>query len=197
MAMTGLYWSFDWYRTGYKYILGIENQQQKRLKERKGLKEKGLNKGKGLKEKGLKKGLSKGKGGNIEIKTDLKMSDFVKKANDIFPYKGDLSVFIRNRKGKKSVSIRKVLNSSVLTNVINRASLDGKTGQIKNVTKFEESGFRQKIYILTYQLHTGSFFGFTSKIIYSIASIFGMILPITGIMMWVRKNKRKRKAKYL
>lgn len=41
-----------------------------------------------------------------------------------------------------------------------------------------------------YTLHTGSWGGFPSKIIYFLAALTGAVLPLTGYYLWWNKNKR-------
>jgi uncharacterized iron-regulated membrane protein len=62
---------------------------------------------------------------------------------------------------------------------------DGKTGQL----------LRTKLY--NYDLHTGAFFGLPGKIIWSIASLIGASLPITGFLIWWKKGKKKSKKQKL
>ncbi|WP_278022761.1 PepSY domain-containing protein [Flavobacterium ginsengisoli] len=44
-------------------------------------------------------------------------------------------------------------------------------------------------------MHTGVFFGLTGKIIWSLVSLIGASLPITGFIIWWRKGKKKSKKK--
>lgn len=43
-----------------------------------------------------------------------------------------------------------------------------------------------------YTLHTGSWGGLPSKIIYFLAALTGAVLPLTGYYLWWNKNKKKR-----
>lgn len=46
---------------------------------------------------------------------------------------------------------------------------------------------------MIYGLHTGNIGGMITKIIWFLAALFGMTLPVTGYWMWFRKCKKKRK----
>lgn len=58
--------------------------------------------------------------------------------------------------------------------------------------KFEDRNLGQQVRRSFYPIHTGSIFGWTSKIIAFLACIVGVTLPITGTIMWVSKWKKKK-----
>lgn len=58
--------------------------------------------------------------------------------------------------------------------------------------KFEDRNLGQKVRRAFYPIHTGSVFGWVSKIIWFLACLAGVTFPITGTIMWVGKWKEKK-----
>ena len=51
-----------------------------------------------------------------------------------------------------------------------------------------------KLRSLYYDIHTGSILGFWGKIIVFFTAIIGASLPITGVLFWIKKNKKASKT---
>lgn len=63
-------------------------------------------------------------------------------------------------------------------------------------SKLYEDNTRADWYEATnYDLHTGRLFGYFGKILWSIASLIGASLPITGFIIWYRKIQRPKNVK--
>ena len=62
-----------------------------------------------------------------------------------------------------------------------------------DVLKYDNLSPGKKLSNAMYDLHTGLILGTFSKIIVFIASIIGTTLPITGIVIWLKRPKSKKK----
>jgi uncharacterized iron-regulated membrane protein len=74
---------------------------------------------------------------------------------------------------------------------------DGKTGQLLRTKLYKDHNAADIYEASNYDLHTGAFFGIPGKIIWSIASLIGASLPITGFLIWWKKGKKKSKKQKL
>ena len=50
-----------------------------------------------------------------------------------------------------------------------------------------------KLFRMSYDLHSGSIFGLPGRILAFLVSLVIASLPITGVIIWWRKKKKKRK----
>lgn len=75
----------------------------------------------------------------------------------------------------------------------NTIFFDGKTGQLLRTKLYKDNNAADVYEASNHDLHTGTFFGLGGKIIWSIVSLIGASLPITGFMIWWNKGKKKPK----
>lgn len=71
--------------------------------------------------------------------------------------------------------------------------VDQFSGEIVQRDLDRNASIAEKVKNSIYGIHTGSIFGFSSKIIVFLAVLIGASLPITGFIMWRRKKKSKAK----
>ena len=61
--------------------------------------------------------------------------------------------------------------------------------------KIENANTADKIKRLNYDIHTGAIAGLPGKILVFFASLIGASLPVTGCLMWIRREREKQKLK--
>ncbi|MFW6289483.1 MAG: PepSY-associated TM helix domain-containing protein [Mariniphaga sp.] len=59
--------------------------------------------------------------------------------------------------------------------------------------KFDEAGLAEKVRRLNYDIHTGAVWGLPGKILAFIVSIFCASLPVTGFILWWKRQQQKKK----
>ncbi|MDB5192179.1 MAG: hypothetical protein JWQ96_1742 [Segetibacter sp.] len=75
--------------------------------------------------------------------------------------------------------------------------IDQYSGQVVGNLKYKDKNLGQRVRSNIKPIHTGSIYGWPSKIIAFIVCLCGVIFPITGTIMWLnrlKKNKRKQVA---
>ena len=60
--------------------------------------------------------------------------------------------------------------------------------------KYENTTVADKIYRMNYDIHVGSIAGLPGKIIAFFASLIAASMPITGVLIWIGRNKKKKKV---
>ena len=75
------------------------------------------------------------------------------------------------------------------------ATFDMKTGEIKELTVYEDVPRAQKMKWWFYVFHTGSWGGMTTKMLYFPAAFIGGILPLSGYYLWLKKKRRSSRKK--
>ncbi|RNI29160.1 PepSY-associated TM helix domain-containing protein [Rufibacter latericius] len=167
MALTGLCWSFEWYRDGASAVLGDKIFKQK-----------------------FEKPLESNLAGMTNQKPTI--ADYIQTANGILPYEGNYRISLP-ADSTGSVVLNKSQSGFFALSASDKVQLDQYTGQALKVEKFSDKKLNEKIAASVRGLHLGEIFGTFSKIIYFICCLIATSLPITGTLIWWNKLKKKSK----
>ncbi|MEH0153398.1 PepSY-associated TM helix domain-containing protein [Limibacter armeniacum] len=173
MSLTGLCWSFGWYRDALSVVLG----------------DKVFNRG-------------GGKPTEIALSEDIKplsMEQLLAKANQTFDYEGNISLRLPND-SNHPVTVMKQPTAWYKPKAYDKLEIHPQTAEIVSVSRFGDKHLGQKISSLIKPLHLGDVYGQVSKFFYFIASLIATSLPITGVIIWIKqlqisKRKKLKKAK--
>lgn len=200
MALTGLTWSFQWYRTGFYKTFGVEVQPSmghgnaaanatakggKREESPEGRSGRPGNRG----EK------PEGRGEHSESREGRKRS----------PYTNWQQVYeqlAEANPGYKLISVSDGSASVALPRFGNQRGTDRykfnpRNGEITETTLYKDLDNSGKIRGWIYSVHVGSWGGMLTRILTFIAALVGASLPLTGYYLWIRrlmKRKIKREA---
>lgn len=95
-----------------------------------------------------------------------------------------------------SVTISKVNEQASISNIVDFLYFDQTDGRLISKRLYDNETKGMKVRRLVYPIHTGSIWGWPTKILALLASLITATLPITGIIIWVgRKFKNKKTAK--
>jgi uncharacterized iron-regulated membrane protein len=100
---------------------------------------------------------------------------------------------IRKPKDSASVYNVQVLNADALEMAIDNYYIDQYQPKVVGSLKFADKNAGQQIKASMKSIHLGTFFGISSKTIWLIVSLLGFTFPITGVIMWLKRIKKKRK----
>lgn len=180
MAMTGLTWSFEWYRTGFYKVFGAEMAEG----------------GKGDKgDKGPKKDKSKD-APREEGAEQAKLPASYIYWEEVVEYVREVSEAdypeITVKDGEVEVPLAGLGNSRAADSF----RFDKKTGQVTEYKAYREAKRDKKLRGWIYSIHTGAWGGLFTRICYVLAALFGASLPLTGYyIFYQRKWGKKRKVK--
>lgn len=78
---------------------------------------------------------------------------------------------------------------------IDRATFDPRNGRLAEITRYEDTPRQQRLRGWFYTFHTGTWGGIWTKILYFLAALIGATLPLTGYYLWWKRysNKKNRK----
>ena len=177
MAMTGLTWSFEWYRAGFYKVFGAEMAEG----------------GKG--DKGPKKDKSKD-APREEGAEQAKLPASYIYWEEVVSYVIEVSeadyTEITVKDGEVEVPLAGLGNSRAADSF----RFDKKTGQMTEYKAYSEVKRDKKLRGWIYSIHTGAWGGLFTRICYVLAALFGASLPLTGYyIFYQRKWGKKRKAK--
>jgi len=166
MALTGLQWSFEWYRTGLYNVLGVDRNRP-------------------TEEFDIKP---------TETESILTVANFLQIANEQLPYEGDYRISLPDEL-QKPVAITKYQTGFFAPSAGDVLKLNPHTGEVLSLEVFSEKPWNEQVARSIKALHMGTFYGTFSKIIYFIACLIATSLPITGTIIWINKLRKKAKRK--
>ncbi|WP_276498683.1 PepSY-associated TM helix domain-containing protein [Pontibacter litorisediminis] len=166
MALTGLCWSFEWYRDGLSSVMGSEVF-------------------KGRKEKPAP---------IAAAPTTATPEDYVAQANLLLPYPGDLRLSLP-ADDTTAVVIQKSKTGFFALAASDKVQLNKHNAEPLKVEKFSDKALNEQIVSLIKPLHLGNVYGTFSKILYFIACLIATSLPVTGTLIWINKLRKKKPGK--
>lgn len=200
MALTGLTWSFQWYRTGFYKTFGVEVQPSmghgnaaanatakggKREKNPEGRSGRPGNRG----EK------PEGRGEHSESREGRKRSPYTN-WQQVYEQLAEANPdykLISVSDGSASVALPRFGNQRGT----DRYKFNPRNGEITETTLYKDLDNSGKIRGWIYSVHVGSWGGMLTRILTFIAALLGASLPLTGYYLWIRrlmKRKIKREA---
>ena len=199
MALTGLTWSFQWYRTGFYKTFGVEVQPSMghgnaaANATAKGGKPNGKPEGKeGHGERSGNRGeRPAGEGGRPEGRGAHRRSPYAH-------WEQVYKQLAQANSGYKQISVSDGSASVAFNRFGNQRATDRykfnpRNGEITETTLYKDLEDSGKIRGWIYSVHVGSWGGMLTRILTFIAALIGASLPLTGYYLWIRK-KIKRKA---
>ncbi|MDR3119464.1 MAG: PepSY domain-containing protein [Mediterranea sp.] len=192
MALTGLTWSFPWYRTGFYRLFGVDVAQT-------GTRERGGRGGQSQQEGISQRG---NRGGRSSQEMGSERSERGKKDDKRMVFAQWQAVYDhlnRQNPGNRNIGVSKGAATVSFNRFGNRMSadrytFDEATGEITSTTLYRDQPNSGKIRGWVYSLHVGSWGGLFTRILAFLAAIIGGLLPLTGYYLWLRKIVKKRKA---
>lgn len=179
MALTGLTWSFSWYRTGFYKAFGVEAQQG-------GGHSSQVAQGNQSQRGENREGRGERSGRGME-KAFMHWQQVYDQLNEQNPENKQISISA----GSANVSFNKMGNQRGS----DRYMFDKRTGEITDASLYKDQPKSGKMRGWIYSVHVGSWGGMFTKVLTFIAALIGGTLPLTGYYLWIKKGLKKRKRK--
>lgn len=179
MALTGLTWSFQWYRTGFYKTFGVEVQPS-------------MGHGNAAANSTAKGGKRDGKPEGREGRGAHRYSPYTnwqqvyEQLAEANPDYKQISV----SDGSASVAVPRFGNQRGT----DRYKFNPRDGEITETTLYKDLDNSGKIRGWIYSVHVGSWGGMLTRILTFVAALIGASLPLTGYYLWIRKKIKRRPA---
>lgn len=170
MCITGLYWSYDWYRGAMFTVMGVE--QPKRVAQKV----------------------------EANNKPQTIVYDNISKSIEIFEqnvakeYKNANLRLTPSKDGIYTISY--LYAKATHFREINSMEIDPNSSLVVKDTKFEDKKLNEQLMASMLPLHSGEYFGWFGQLSYFISSFLMALFAITGYMLYYDRWKKK-KAKAL
>lgn len=185
LALTGLSWSYAWYKSGLSQLLTGEPLQERRggPEERRG----------GPGGQGGREGRDGIPQENIApVAVSLAWNTFAAKAESNYKF---ASIGVP-RSAKDPVAITYVTPDATNDRQRSSMSINAESGEIVNDQPYKPvEPLGKRIYQGIYELHTGEWFGIPGLIINMIASLLMPLFTITGFLLYLDRRKKKRNSR--
>jgi sulfite reductase (NADPH) flavoprotein alpha-component len=168
IALTGLYWSYDWYRTGLVAVLGGEPRDEGRPAGRPG------------------QGTRQAEGVDLAA---------VQRTLGQLPELAGLAYELRfpNRPGT-ALNVRFRQADAPHPRAFDSIEVDAATGQIRKRTRYADQPLGRQLITSVFALHSGSFFGLPGRLAVMFASLCMPLFFVTGWMLYLDRRRKKRQV---
>jgi uncharacterized iron-regulated membrane protein len=183
LSLTGLCWSFGWYRNAASYVLGDQIFKQRMQRPEK-----------------IEPVPEPTDGGTLK---PLSVGEMIERQNKLTPGRGDIVVSVPNDK-ETAMVIQKGRTGFFALAFKDKTQWDRfrgtvvpveHFGQTVEVERFTDKPFGAKIAVAVRSLHFGDVTGTSSKIVFFIACLFATSFPVTGVTLWIKKLRAKSRKK--
>lgn len=177
MALTGLTWSFQWYRTGFYKTFGVEVQPSMGH---------GNAAANATAKGGKRDGKPEGREGRGAHRYSLytNWQQVYEQLAEANPDYKQISV----SDGSASVAVPRFGNQRGT----DRYKFNPRNGEITETTLYKDLDNSGKIRGWIYSVHVGSWGGMLTRILTFVAALIGASLPLTGYYLWIRKKIKRR-----
>ena len=187
MALTGLTWSFSWYRTGFYACFGVESSEKGGAHG-----EGGNSHGEGRGSRGEGR-YSHGDGRNNHEGKRGEGRGFHRRS----PYRhweDVLNEVALKNPGYQQITLKPevaevVPEGRLSMRAADKYSYDRRSGEITDVQLYSAGKKDTKVRSGVYMVHTGSWGGIITRILNFLAAFIGATLPLTGYWLWFRRNR--------
>lgn len=177
LSLTGLTWSFGWYRDAFYTTFGVStNQTQQAHASAPSTSKEAPARGHSN---------SSEREGRQQKKADyLQWDEVLSELQSRYPKYNSITL----QKGSATVSTANYGN----TRGSDRYSFDPATGKITDIQLYKDLPKSGKIRGWIYSVHAGTWGGMTTRILSCLVSFLGAVFAITGYYFWIKKKVRKR-----
>lgn len=189
LALTGLTWSFSWYRAGFYKVFGVEMAEN-------GQKSQGVNAG----GNGGKKGRGEA-GGRMEHGIHRQENvDVRESVNQTAVWENAYRRLVRQYPSCESITVSDGEASVALGGYGNRRAsdlyrFDKDSGRLTEIKLYKDTDTSGKIRGWIYSVHVGSWGGWATRILTFLASLLGASLPLTGYYLWIKRLYGKKRSR--
>ncbi|MGE8414394.1 MAG: PepSY domain-containing protein [Pseudomonas sp.] len=169
-ALTGLYWSYEWYSKGLTRLLSDAPQSER----------------------------VRGGRGGPPPKGPAPVADYRAMWSSIYSAAGkDLSAYnVRMPPvAGQPATVFYLLKDSPHERALNQITLDPATGVISRHDRYADKSFKAQLLTSVYALHVGSYFGLVGRIVLTLASLCMPLFFITGWLLYLDRRRKKRQIK--
>ena len=203
MSLTGLTWSFNWYRSAFYAVCGVEHTPRNfeastaeksvghgRGEGRGGEGRGGEGRGEG---RGNRRGGHRGNHGEGRGEGRRPHSEFGRWQQVYDELKSQNPDAPQITIGAETASV--TLGAIGNGRAADKYEFNRRSGEITPATKYADSVPADKLRGWIYAVHTGSWGGLLTRILWLLAALLGASLPLTGYYIWIKHLGKKKNSR--
>jgi len=182
MSLTGLYWSYNWYRDGLYALAGIERPAGREQ----------ANRPAGAAPRAERARGGERPGDSPDEAVQPAILDAAWTSFKTLPEAAQLKTATLTFEPGRPIEVRYLRTDSRHDRANNVAQIDPRTGALLKHERYEDKRTGEKFMASIFPLHSGSFFGLPGSVLYMIASLGMPVFAVTGWMMYLDRRRKKR-----
>ena len=179
MAITGLYITYPWMKNAIIVTLGGESILKKETPANNAVSDSFA----ALLQEMLQKEAEKTDTVNTAIFPLAKVQEI---ADEYLDYHATTTIVMPDESNPR-YTVRKINTNNILGAKVNDVVTFDKKGEIRSLDRFRDKPLHRQFIEISLPLHTGEIIGLPGIILYSLVSLIGCSLPITGFIIWWKK----------
>jgi len=192
MALTGLTWSFDWYRTAFYAVCGVEHTPRNFTQA---TTSKGNNDGEKRDGGGRRGGRHHGGEGRHE--GESRHEGGGRRHSEFGRWQEVYDALKAQNPDAPQITISSEKATVTLGNTGNCRASDSyefnrRSGELSLVTKYADANEADRLRGWIYSIHTGSLGGLFTRILWLLGALLGASLPLTGYYIWIKHLLKKK-----
>ena len=186
MALTGLTWSFPWYRTAFYKVFGVEVQQSAAQghEQKKKIQKEDVR----LAHQDKRREGNSARSGERDARPVTSPFTYWQEVYNKLSRQNPEYKQISISSGTASISFDRLGNQRAA----DRYSFNTDTGEFTETSLYQHQDKSGKIRGWIYSVHVGNWGGMFTRILAFIAALVGTALPLTGYYLWIRKFINRR-----
>ncbi|UPJ63042.1 PepSY-associated TM helix domain-containing protein [Bradyrhizobium sp. 191] len=173
ITLTGLYFSFEWYKDGVTWLLARPHAAAEKIQPK-------------MSAKPTRTASSQPA---PPIGFDQAWTTFQREEGDRFS-KALLTLPAQGT----TIRIRSWGKASLLETTRDEFRIDAVTGQMVSAERYADKTFGEKIIAAIYDIHRGAILGWPGKLAFMIAAVLMPLFSVTGILLYLSRRKLRRPA---
>lgn len=192
MSLTGLTWSFNWYRTAFYAVCGVEHTPRN-FTQAPGEKNNGDSRhngeGSGNHRGGRRGGHGEGRGEGRRHHSEFgRWQQVYEELRAKNPDAPQITI------GSETASV--TLGTTGNGRAADKYEFNRRSGEITPATKYADSLPADKLRGWIYAVHTGSWGGMLTRILWLLSALLGASLPLTGYYIWIKHLGKKKHGRH-
>ena len=197
MALTGLTWSFDWYRSGFYGLFGVTMEQGHGAPAPAKGKPEGHNAQGTPGDKRPEGNAPRGEGRGQEGKQKPKVPKTYRHWEQVYRTIASRpiaysEISLSKEEARASLGTANTLGNSLASDTY---TFDPETGAITEVKLYREAKRDKTIRGWIYTIHVGAWGGLVTRLLAFLAALFGASLPLTGYYLFIKRKLAQRRSR--
>lgn len=188
MSLTGLTWSFNWYRTAFYAVCGVEHTPRNFGAS---TTEKSVESGRSGEGRGNHRGGRRGENGEVRGEGRRHHSEYGRWQQVYDELKAQNPDAPQITVGAETASV--TLGVTGNGRASDKYEFNRRSGEVTPVSKYADSVPADKLRGWIYAVHTGSWGGMLTRILWLLGALLGASLPLTGYYIWIKHLRHPKK----